>query len=197
MRAGRDGALFVLGSSPNQPTAIFKWGGLATCLSAADDGATFAVAAERIASSMKPDTIAKKFVSFPEAVCFPTGPAATAAGATAAAVRMGGGAAVAYGYYYPPANGDFAGPEGAKPPLLVKAHGGPTSCAKASFNPAIQFWTSRGFGVLDVDYRGSTGHGRAFRKALQVWGGAVGSGARPPTSHRALCVYDCKVLRCA
>ena len=54
----------------------------------------------------------------------------------------------AYGFYYPPSNCDFSALEGEAPPLLVKAHGGPTSQTSIVFNPALQFWTSRGFAVL-------------------------------------------------
>ena len=55
----------------------------------------------------------------------------------------------AYGYYYPPKNGGHTGKDGESPPLLVKAHGGPTACTGTSFNPTIQYWTSRGFAILD------------------------------------------------
>ncbi|GAV06299.1 hypothetical protein RvY_16313 [Ramazzottius varieornatus] len=78
---------------------------------------------------------------------------------------------VAYGYYYPPVNKDYVAPEGTAPPLLVKMHGGPTSRAYAQMKFSIQFYTSRGFGVLDVNYRGSSGYGRQFRQQLnQKWG---------------------------
>ena len=63
----------------------------------------------------------------------------------------------AFGYYYAPCNKDFQCTTETAPPLLVKAHGGPTACTGTSFNAGIQFWTSRGFAVLDVDYGGSTG----------------------------------------
>jgi dipeptidyl aminopeptidase/acylaminoacyl peptidase len=73
--------------------------------------------------------------------------------------------------YYPPANADFAGPAAARPPLLVMAHGGPTSSTNRSFKWAIQFWTSRGFAVVDVNYSGSSGYGRAYRQKLHGrWG---------------------------
>ena len=81
------------------------------------------------------------------------------------------GGRTAHALYYPPANGAFALPDGQPPPLIVQAHGGPTSRASASFSLAIQFWTSRGFAVVDVDYGGSTGYGRAYRQALNgQWG---------------------------
>lgn len=73
--------------------------------------------------------------------------------------------------YYPPANGDFTAPAGEKPPLIVQVHGGPTSQASAAFSLANQFWTSRGFAVIDVDYGGSSGYGRAYRQRLNgQWG---------------------------
>ncbi|MEW6048055.1 MAG: S9 family peptidase, partial [Bacillota bacterium] len=75
----------------------------------------------------------------------------------------------AFGLYYPPANPGFRG-EG-RPPLIVRVHGGPTAQASAEWNPAIQFFTSRGYAVLEVNYRGSTGYGRAYMDALKGnWG---------------------------
>lgn len=77
----------------------------------------------------------------------------------------------AYGLYYPPLNPACRGPQGSLPPLLVSVHGGPTGSAKTAFNPAIQFWTSRGFAWLDVNHRGSAGYGRRFRQSLYgEWG---------------------------
>jgi dipeptidyl aminopeptidase/acylaminoacyl peptidase len=77
----------------------------------------------------------------------------------------------AYGFYYPPQNQDFTAPAQERPPLLVKSHGGPTAATSATFNPGIQYWTSRGIAVLDVNYGGSTGYGRAYRERLKgQWG---------------------------
>ncbi len=77
----------------------------------------------------------------------------------------------AWAWFYRPANADFEGPAGERPPLVVKTHGGPTSAADPSFNLGVQYWTSRGFAVADVDYRGSTGYGRAYRNRLRDnWG---------------------------
>lgn len=77
----------------------------------------------------------------------------------------------AYGNLYLPHNSRYAGEEGSLPPLLVGVHGGPTSTAKASLNLKTQYWTNRGFAVLDVNHRGSTGFGREFRRQLYgQWG---------------------------
>ncbi|WP_293354633.1 MULTISPECIES: S9 family peptidase [unclassified Microcoleus] len=77
----------------------------------------------------------------------------------------------AFGFFYPPKNQDFAAPESEKPPLVVKSHGGPTAATSSSMNLKIQYWTSRGFAVLDVNYGGSTGYGREYRRRLQdSWG---------------------------
>jgi dipeptidyl aminopeptidase/acylaminoacyl peptidase len=77
----------------------------------------------------------------------------------------------AFGLFYPPHNPDYAAPGGEKPPLLVKCHGGPTSAASSTLNLGIQYWTSRGIAVLDVNYGGSSGYGRAYRNRLHLnWG---------------------------
>jgi dipeptidyl aminopeptidase/acylaminoacyl peptidase len=77
----------------------------------------------------------------------------------------------AFANYYPPANPDFSAPPGELPPLLVLSHGGPTSAAPTLFNLNLQYWTSRGFAVVDVNYGGSTGYGRVYRERLNGnWG---------------------------
>ena len=77
----------------------------------------------------------------------------------------------AHGLFYPPQNADFAAPAGELPPLLVHCHGGPTAAASPTFSWGTQYWTSRGFAVLDVNYGGSTGYGREYRLRLQGnWG---------------------------
>jgi dipeptidyl aminopeptidase/acylaminoacyl peptidase len=94
------------------------------------------------------------YLSRPQAIEFPTAHGLTARG-----------------YFYPPHNGDHSGPAGERPPLLVTSHGGPTGSASTDLNLSIQFWTTRGIAVLDVDYGGSSGYGRAYRERLNgQWG---------------------------
>lgn len=77
----------------------------------------------------------------------------------------------AHAFFYPPRNPDFVAPEGEKPPLLVMSHGGPTSATSSTLDMEIQYWTTRGIGVLDVNYGGSTGYGREYRQRLNgQWG---------------------------
>ena len=76
-----------------------------------------------------------------------------------------------HAFYYAPRNPHFAAPAGTTPPLLVLTHGGPTAATEAVFDAEVQFWTSRGFAVLDVNYSGSTGYGREYRDRLKgQWG---------------------------
>lgn len=77
----------------------------------------------------------------------------------------------AHAFFYPPANKDFRAPDGELPPLLVQSHGGPTAAATTAASLSIQYWTSRGIAVLDVNYGGSTGFGREYRERLKgQWG---------------------------
>ena len=81
------------------------------------------------------------------------------------------GGLISHAYYYPPTNPDFAGPEDELPPLVTFIHGGPTSATNPGFALAIQYWTTRGFAVVDVNYRGSTGYGTEYRRQLNGnWG---------------------------
>jgi dipeptidyl aminopeptidase/acylaminoacyl peptidase len=77
----------------------------------------------------------------------------------------------AHAQFYPPASVDSHGPEDELPPLLVQIHGGPTAAATPVLSVGVQYWTSRGFAVVDVNYGGSTGYGRAYRQELLgEWG---------------------------
>ncbi|MQG08802.1 MAG: S9 family peptidase, partial [SAR202 cluster bacterium] len=78
---------------------------------------------------------------------------------------------ISYAYFYKPTNKKFEGLKNEKPPLLVISHGGPTGATSNSLNLSIQYWTNRGFAVVDVNYRGSAGYGRKYRDALKGnWG---------------------------
>lgn len=89
----------------------------------------------------------------------------------AEAVSWPSGDAVAHGFFYAPKATDAAVPDGELPPVLVLVHGGPTAATGAGYSPFVQFWTTRGIAVLDVNYRGSTGYGRPYREALAgQWG---------------------------
>ncbi|MBD2196332.1 MULTISPECIES: S9 family peptidase [Calothrix] len=94
------------------------------------------------------------YLSLPQAIAYPTSDGKTA-----------------YALFYPPQNQDYTAPVGEKPPLIVNSHGGPTAAAGTSLDLSIQYWTSRGIAVLDVNYGGSTGYGREYRQRLDgQWG---------------------------
>ena len=100
-----------------------------------------------------------EFVSRPQPIEFPTLPGADAAPRTA------------HAFFHTPHHPQFSGPAGSQPPLIVLLHGGPTSHASPALNLSTQFWTTRGFAVVNVNYGGSTGFGRAYReRLLGQWG---------------------------
>ena len=101
----------------------------------------------------------------------PTEPLASRYTSTPEAIEFDSDGGVAYALYYPPTNPDFSATSGEKPPLLVTTHGGPTSMARQSQNLRIQYYTSRGWAVADLNYAGSTGFGTAYRRRLEGhWG---------------------------
>jgi dipeptidyl aminopeptidase/acylaminoacyl peptidase len=105
------------------------------------------------ASAVVSDSV-RPYISAPEAIAFPTS-----------------GGETAHAFYYPPVSPAYIAPSSERVPVLVKSHGGPTSSANGTLSLSVQYWTSRGFGYLDVDYRGSTGYGRAYRLRLaKEWG---------------------------
>jgi dipeptidyl aminopeptidase/acylaminoacyl peptidase len=107
-----------------------------------------------ILRAASPNVPAPEDVSMPRHIEFPTT-----------------GGRTAYGNFYPPTSQTFRGPDGELPPLIVTSHGGPTAQAFSGFATGFQLFTSRGYAVLDVDYGGSTGYGRAYRERLiGEWG---------------------------
>ncbi|HEY1300148.1 MAG TPA: prolyl oligopeptidase family serine peptidase, partial [Stellaceae bacterium] len=138
----KGGRVYFRGGAPSEPAAIVELD-LATARSTV------------LRRSTEQDiAVYRGYLSNPEPVTFATD-----------------GGAQAHGLFYPPHNRDFAAPAGELPPLIVHCHGGPTAAASATLSWGTQYWTSRGFAVLDVNYRGSTGYGREFRLALQGnWG---------------------------
>jgi len=110
--------------------------------------------AEEVLRTSSQLPVSAGYFSVPRAIEFPT-----EAGLTAHAL------------VYAPTNPDYEAPDGERPPLIVMSHGGPTGNTTAMFSIDMQFWTSRGFAVVDVNYGGSTGYGRAYRERLNgKWG---------------------------
>ncbi len=161
-------------------TAVFIGGAPDRCTAVVS--VDLATGRSRIVRESSPSDIDEGYLSRPVAVSFPTL----------------GEDEHAHAFAYAPHNTGYRAPEGERPPLLVILHGGPTSASSDAFNPMIQFWTSRGFAVLDVDYRGSTGYGRAYRERLYgQWGvadvedcvaGAMHLVARGQADRRALAI---------
>ncbi len=142
VRAG-GGTVALRVGSPVSPAAIVTF-----------DPETGTTTTLRRATEVADDPKVRPYLTTPRAVVFPTT-----------------GGKEAHGLFYPPHNPDFAAPDGERPPLLVKCHGGPTGAASSILDLRTQFWTSRGIAVLDVDYGGSTGYGRAYRDRLYLnWG---------------------------
>ena len=140
---------FVAGE-PTEPTAVVSWEPPSP-----ERGGTEPVRHREALDIDLPES----YVSEPEPVAFPTGDA------------VGAEEAVAHAFYYPPTNPEVESPDDERPPAVVMVHGGPTSRSEATLSLSTQFFTTRGIAVIDVNYRGSTGHGRAYREALEgEWG---------------------------
>ncbi|KAK7316754.1 hypothetical protein RJT34_00454 [Clitoria ternatea] len=142
-----NGCLYVEGASAVHPSSVAKV--------TLDDDKSKAVDFYIIWSS-SPDSL--KFSSYfskPELIKFPT--------------EVPG--QNAYAYFYAPSNPNYQASQGEKPPLLLKSHGGPTAETRGILNLSIQYWTSRGWAFVDVNYGGSTGYGREYReRLLGSWG---------------------------
>ena len=110
--------------------------------------------AEQVVRVANPAHIESGYFSIPKPIEFPTEKGLTA-----------------HAFYYPPRNQDYEAPQGEKPPLVVHCHGGPTGSAGPTYPFEYQYWTSRGFALVDVNYGGSAGYGRAYRMRLNgEWG---------------------------
>ncbi|XP_023739411.1 uncharacterized protein LOC111887467 [Lactuca sativa] len=139
--------LYVEGASAVHPLSIAKV--------TLDDQASKVVDFKIVWSSSPTSSNYKSYFSTPEFIEFPT--------------QVSG--EKAYAYYYPPTNPKYQASQEEKPPLLLQTHGGPTDEAHGILNLNIQFWTSRGWAFVDVNYGGSTGYGRKFReRLLKQWG---------------------------
>jgi dipeptidyl aminopeptidase/acylaminoacyl peptidase len=143
IRATADGRIACGAGSPRGPGAVVVI-----------DPGSGATETLRQSSASTADPELQRYFSTAQHLAVPTGDGETA-----------------YANYYAPTNPDYAAPAGERPPLFVKCHGGPTASAGTTLSLGIQYWTSRGIAVLDVDYRGSTGYGRAYRDRLAgAWG---------------------------
>jgi dipeptidyl aminopeptidase/acylaminoacyl peptidase len=116
----------------------------------------FAAASIEVLREGRTVTFDPAYISIPRALEYPTGDGQTA-----------------HALFYPPTNPAFEGRADELPPLIVATHGGPTGESVANFDLGIQYFTSRGFAVADVNYRGSTGYGRAYRRQLEGGWGVV------------------------
>jgi dipeptidyl aminopeptidase/acylaminoacyl peptidase len=147
LRAVRGRAAFI-GGSPTEPSSVIELD--------LDTGQWVVL---RRSSELAIDP---GFLSTPQPIEFPTALSGSPAS---------GDGLTAYALYYAPRNRDYVTPDDERPPLLVISHGGPTGATSSSLSLGTQYWTSRGFAVLDVNYGGSTGYGRAYRERLNgQWG---------------------------
>ena len=146
LQAAGDGVVYVAASATSEPHVVQA--SIPSSSSRSSSGEVEVLVPPRDLG------IDESWFSRPEAIDFPTA-----------------GGHTAHALYYPPTNPEVEGPSGTRPPLLVMIHGGPTAAARPILALGKQYWTSRGFAVVDVNYRGSTGYGRAYRDLLQgSWG---------------------------
>ncbi len=144
------GRVVFLAGSPTEPTSVvqLETSGLSP------QGRSLAARELKVLRRSSELTIEPEYLSKPRAVEFPTEHGLTA-----------------HSFFYVPKNRDYVAPPAERPPLLVMRHGGPPSATSSALSLMIQYWTSRGIAVLDVNYGGSTGNGRAYRQRLQgQWG---------------------------
>ena len=145
IRADGDRIVFVGASATAEPAVVSV---------VVDDAGT--VKSIEILRAPRDLGLGREWFSTPEPISFPAS-----------------GGRTAHALFYPPTNPDAVGDSGELPPLLVLIHGGPTSAARPMLQVGTQYWTSRGFAVVDVNYGGSTGYGRAYRNQLRLQWGVV------------------------
>ncbi len=159
--AAHGGHVAVIGADSTRPSSVWL---LDTSLDAQEGSG--AVDLRPVEAPLDP-----AWVSTPRSITFGTGPSALRGQVPLGDDPDDDYSAAAHALLYLPASGDHVGPAGELPPLVVRIHGGPTAAARPEFSTSIQFWTTRGFAVVDVNYRGSTGFGREYRDALNGrWG---------------------------
>jgi dipeptidyl aminopeptidase/acylaminoacyl peptidase len=142
-------SLYFIGGSPTESTCVAA----ITVRATEDRNANASTRRATILRSASNDRIQSEWISVAQPVTFESN-----------------GQPV-HAFYYAPRNPDFTAPTGERPPLIVVSHGGPTAASLDVLDARLQFWTSRGFAVLDVNYGGSTGFGRAYRDRLKgTWG---------------------------
>ena len=166
-RQGRDELHFGAGVAFNECSSVASvqaWRGGVVALAGRWDSSPEIVLLKKEGGSVAKEVIRpasgphfdEGFFPPPEMVTFATGSS---------------GCSAAHALYFAPAHPECVGPQDALPPLIVVAHGGPTGAARQELSWSRRYWTSRGFAVVDVDYRGSTGYGRKYRNALDgLWG---------------------------
>nr|WP_283251785.1 prolyl oligopeptidase family serine peptidase [Aeromicrobium duanguangcaii] len=143
--AAAGSTVVLIGSSPQREPAVLRF--------ELDERGEL-VGPVQALSAVRDVDLGPEWISEPEHIEFP-----------------GGDGRPTYAHFYPPRNPESRPLDGELPPLIVMIHGGPTGNATSTLSLARQFWTTRGFAVVDVDYSGSTGYGRAYRDRLQgQWG---------------------------
>ena len=152
--------VYFVGASPTEPPAIVKM--------------TIGAMETEVLRSSSSERIAPEWISVPEAVTFRVTPefqGPASAPTDPQELRRGKLPRDVHAFYYPPKNPNVVAPPDEKPPLIVLTHGGPTAATEDALDLRVQFWTSRGFAILDVNYSGSTGYGREYRDRLKgQWG---------------------------
>src|SRR5438270_10523127 len=149
LRAAGQTAVVVVAATPLRESAVAR-------IEIGAEGTVEGLDTLRPSRDLQNLGVPESFISVPEEIDYPSADGRTA-----------------HALLFPPTNPEALAPEGELPPLLVEVHGGPTAAACAELDLDIQYWTSRGFMVVSVNYGGSTGYGRSYRELLRGQGGVV------------------------